>query len=66
MQNMKELFRVSMLIEGPTLGKLKLPKIKIPAEIQAEVLEVIQVGSKVLQEYLQELLKPEDTQKNPQ
>jgi hypothetical protein len=61
---MKELFKVSMLVEGPSLGKL--PKIKIPKVVTTELVALMQKGSKVLDHYMnQELLdgqsdKPEE------
>ena len=61
---MKELFKISMLVEGPSLGKL--PKFKLPKVVTTELVALMQKGSKVLDHYMnQELLdgqsdKPEE------
>ena len=43
---MKELFRISTLLEGPSLGKL--PKIKLPKEVTTELILFIQKFSKLV------------------
>jgi len=43
---MKELFRISGLLEGPSLGKL--PKIKIPKVLVNELVPLIQKFSKLV------------------
>jgi|GEM_PF-6147510 alanine dehydrogenase len=55
---MKELFKISMLVEGPSLGKL--PKFKLPKVVTTELVALMQKGSKVLDHYMnQELLEDE-------
>ena len=49
---MKELFKISMLVEGPSLGKL--PKIKLPKVVTTELIALMQKGSKVLDTWLDE------------
>ena len=59
---MKELFKVSMLVEGPSLGKL--PKFKLPKVVTTELIALMQKGSKVLDHYMnEELLDKEGKEK---
>ena len=43
---MKELFRISTLLEGPSLGKL--PKVKIPKVLVNELVPLVQKFSKLI------------------
>ena len=47
---MKDLFRISTLLEGPSLGKL--PRIKLPKVVTTELVSLMQKASKVLDHYL--------------